>query len=348
MNRTNTFFILLLISICMGFVVSPAAPDTVKVKDGSVLKGEVLRVSEGKLFIKTSFAGEIQLPWTEVEEVETESTLPIHLDDGSVIQGTLETTETGKIEVDWQQGKTVFPIAQEQIVAVNPTPPPTPTPTPRPEWEGKIVGNFSKTDGNTDLTSVAFTANGVRRAEFDRITVKAGYYFTEDEEDETRNEQYGSAKYDYFIGEKFFSYLNSRLDRDRIRDLDLRFTGGGGAGYQFYETDTFNLFGELGLSYVNEDFEVEADDESYAAGRAAYHFDWWILRDRLQFVQDVEFLLGLEDTDDWLGISTTALSWKWDEYWSSEASVRYDYDNTPARGRDEEDIAYMLGIGLSF
>ncbi len=338
----------LIVFVCLTVTLSPAFCDMVKVSDGSMLKGKIIRVAEGKLHIETSFAGEIQVPWSEVVSVKTEETLPIHLGDGSVIQGTLQTTEPGEVEVVWRQGKTTFPVAQEEIVSVNPPPPPTPTPAPKPEWEGKIVGNFSKTDGNTDLSSVAFTANGVRRAEFDRITLKAGYYFSEDEEDEIRNEQFGSAKYDYFITERLFSYLNARLDRDRIRDLDLRFTGGGGAGYQFYETDIFNFFSETGLSYVNEDFELEADDESYAAGRLAYHFDWWILKERLQLAQDVEFLLGFEDTEDWLAISTTSLSWKWNDYWSSEASVRYDYDNTPARDHDEEDIAYLLGIGLSF
>ena len=187
-----------------------------------------------------------------------------------------------------------------------------------------------------------------KRAEDDRIGLRAGYFYTEDDGKGTRDDQFLFGKYDYFFSKQLFAYLTSRLDRDAIRDLNLRTTGGAGAGYQFIENDTLDLFGEMGLSYVNEDFVNDFDDQSYVAGRVAGHFGWWILKDRLRFTEDLEVLLGIEDVDDWFAISESALTWKWTEQWSANAGIRFEYDNTPATGFDRADTKYTVGIGYSF
>ena len=90
-----------------------------------------------------------------------------------------------------------------------------------------------------------------------RITLKGGYFYQKDDDETTRDDQYILGKYDYFFTEKLFGYLNTRLDRDSMKELKLRTTGGAGLGYQFLETDIYNLYAEGGISYVNEDFKQD-------------------------------------------------------------------------------------------
>jgi len=138
------------------------------------------------------------------------------------------------------------------------------------------------------------------------------------------------------------------LDRDAIRDLRLRTTGGAGIGYQFLENETWDVFNEVGISYVNEDFDLDEDDETFVAGRGAFHIGWWIIQEKLEFVEDAELLFSVQDLNDWFAISDSSLTWYWSERWSSEASLRYEYDNTPATGKKNWDLNVTLGLGYSF
>jgi putative salt-induced outer membrane protein YdiY len=332
---------LIVIAICS----TASYADKVSLSDGSIIMGDITSVSDGKVKIKTSFAGDIEFPMGEVVSIETTEAKPVHLSDGSVIQGTIEMKGPNQMEVVRKKGETGFKIDTTEIQAINPPPPPPPK---KVKWVGSVVGNLAITDGNSDTKGIGISANMNRRTIEDRINLRAGYFYSENNQIGSRDDQFVVGKYDYFFNKKLFTYLTSRLDRDVIRDLDMRTTAGAGLGYQFIEDELYNLFGELGLSYVNEDYGNSIDDDSYVAGRTALHFDWWILKDRLKFTEDLEIFLGIEDLDDWFAISESGLVYKWTDQWSANAAIRFEYDNTPATGFKSTDTKYILGVGYSF
>ncbi len=321
--------------------------DKVILNDGSIIIGDILSLTDGKVKIKTSFAGDIQFPMSEVITMETDESKPVHLSDGSIIQGTIEVKGTNQMEVVRKKGETGFKIDPSEIKAINPPPPPPPPPS-KVKWEGSVVGNLAISNGNSDTKAIGISSDMNRRTTEDRINLRTGYYYSENNGIGSRDDQFVFGKYDYFFNKKLFAYLTSRLDRDVIRDLDMRTTAGAGAGYQFIEDEMYNLFGELGLSYVYEDYGNDGDDDSYIAERTALHFDWWILKDRLQFVENIELFLGIEDLDDWFAISESSLVYKWTKQWSVNASLRLEYDNTPANSYKSTDAKYTLGVGYSF
>ncbi len=336
------------IFVLVGLAAMAAAPafcDWIETKDGSRVMGEVIHMKEGSVILSTAFAGELEISWEQIAGIETEEAKPIHLDDGSVIHGSIEVKDDGRLEVVRGVGKTRFPITIDEVAAIAPPAPPTPTPV---SWKGKVVGSLNVNQGNTELTDGALTVDMSRRNQKDRYTVRGGYFFAENNGDDTRDEQFLSAKYDYFFNKQLYSYFTTRFDRDIIRALDLRTSAGAGAGYQFWETEVYNLSGELGISYVNEDYDVASDDEDYIAARIGSHFDWWIIKDKLQYTQNAELLPGLQDVEDWYAIFDAILTWQWSEQWSMNGGVRLQYDNTPAVGQKEEDIEYLLGVGYSF
>ncbi len=325
------------------FLTANAAyTDRIDLSDGSVINGEVLRIVDGKVTVKTTFAGEISFSLSDVSRIVTEQAKPVHLNDGSIIRGTIEMKEPSKIELTRKEGEAGIVIDATEVTSLNPPPP------EKPKWKGQIVGNLAIASGNSETKGIGVSADMTKRTDDDRINLRAGYYYSEDNGRGSRDDQLIFGKYDYFFNKQLFGYLTSRLDRDVIRDLELRTTGGAGLGYQFLEDPIYNLFGEMGLSYVNEDFSQDADDQNYVAGRAALHYGWWILKERLEFTEDIEIFLGIEDIDDWFAISESGLSWKVNKRWSANASIRYEYDNTPATNFERSDTKYLLGIGYSF
>jgi hypothetical protein len=333
----------LMILVLTGFLTLPTAwADKVTLNDGSVIMGTVTKMVDGKIHIKTNFAGNITISATEVSGVETQETMPVHLSDGSIIHGTVKISDEGGIEVIRTEGDIKIPVQPENISAIAP-----PKPEP-PKWHGNIIGNLAITDGNSENKGFGISMDFAKRAENDRIGIRGGYFYSSTQGVGTRDDQYLTAKYDYFFNQKLFGYMNTRLDRDSIKDLELRTTAGTGAGYQILEDDTYTLSGEAGLSFVNETYANSIDDETYLAGRASASFIWWIVEDKLQFEEIAEILLSLDDRDDWIGISDSAITWKFNSRWSSQAAVRFEYDNTPATGQKETDTKYSVGIGYSF
>ena len=61
----------------MLLMASNALADEVRLKNGGVLPGKIVGMEDGKLLLKTSYAGEISIKWSEVATLRTDS--PAHV-----------------------------------------------------------------------------------------------------------------------------------------------------------------------------------------------------------------------------------------------------------------------------
>ena len=138
-----------------------------------------------------------------------------------------------------------------------------------------------------------------------------------------------------------------RAERDRIADLDLRFTPSLGVGYQWYETPTFNLSTEAGLAWVYEDFRDGGSDDHFAA-RLAYHVDWTPYQ-AVTLFHNLEWLPAFDgpfrdyNLNGDAGLRATIF-----QGFFAEAKAELRYDSRPAPGAEKEDIRYLLAVGWSF
>jgi putative salt-induced outer membrane protein YdiY len=218
------------------------------------------------------------------------------------------------------------------------------------QWTGFVSGNALVTTGNAETTTVGIAASAVRRAEQDRITLGAGYLYGRqrdrdtDENETTVDNIFGFAKYDYFLSKKLYVFGSARAERDRIADLDLRFTPSVGLGYQWFEGPTFNLSTEAGLAWVYEDYR-HADSESYFGARLAYHADYKphdaiLLFHNLEWIPSFEDPVGDYNLNTDAGVRATIIGKLF-----SEAKVEVRQDSTPAPGNEETDVRYLLSLG---
>lgn len=318
-----------------------AVGDEIKTTDGSVIYGEVVALTGGKLTFKTAFAGDIVIPWEQVAEIRTEKPLPIHMGEEGVLTATLRSPEAGRAEVISASEVVSGTVDLTRITDINPPPPPPVA------WHGSVVVAYTQSTGNTENITGLLRADANRRTERDRLTFGALWNYKEDENELTERNAYFLGKYDYFITKRLFGYGNLRLETDEFKDLTLRTIVGAGLGYQFVETERANFFGEGGISYINENYD-EAEDESFAAGRLAYSLRYWLIQDKLRFLHDLEWLVSFENSSDWLLNTDTGLRLKISDRWSANASVLFSYDNEPAPGTEEEDTIYALGLAYEF
>jgi hypothetical protein len=74
--------------------------DVIETKDGARLVGTVAGINDGKITLKTSDAGDIEVAQSEVAKLTMESALAIRLEDGTTVEGTIAPTGEGAITID--------------------------------------------------------------------------------------------------------------------------------------------------------------------------------------------------------------------------------------------------------
>ncbi len=87
-----------------------ASPEII-LKDGSILKGEILSETDTILVLKTKF-GEQTIPLTDVKEIIRQKQQVIHLKDGSVINGRVVSTSMGVSTVETAFGTQKIPESE--------------------------------------------------------------------------------------------------------------------------------------------------------------------------------------------------------------------------------------------
>jgi len=223
-----------------------------------------------------------------------------------------------------------------------------PAPT-YPQWSGALSLGATWTDGNTETTTINGNFNAQRRAEKDRWTFDAySNYGTSDPGGiETSNNHGGGAKYDYFSSPKLYWYGQGQGKVDHIAALDLRYILGAGGGYQWVESEKTKWGTELGLSYVDEDFEDDTADADFVAARVASNLAYQISK-TASFEQVAEAFPSLEDSDDVVAKIDNRLKLNITGKWIAQIQYVLDWDSSTPNFVEEADHRVVLSLGWSF
>jgi putative salt-induced outer membrane protein YdiY len=324
-------------------LASRAGADEIQLLNGDRLTGKIVSAEGGKVVIKTESAGDVTVDLSKVKTISTDEPIVVKSGD-STFKSKLQPGADGTVQVVPVEGGAPQALALKDLTQLNPPP---------VRWTGSIVANALVTRGNSESENVGASVNLVRRSEIDRITFGAGYYYGRQKNQDTGesetnvNNWFVLGKYDFFVTKQFYLYAAARVERDEIADLDLRLTAGGGLGYQWFETPTFNLFTEAGLAWVYEDFS-DQPSEDHAALRLAYHVDWTPHK-MLKLFHNLEYLPNVtEPFVDYnlnldAGLRATIIS-----DFFAEFKFEFRYDSTPAIDKKKEDLRFLVGVGWSF
>lgn len=322
--------------------VQPAVADVIQMKNGDRISGKVSAMAGDKLTIRTSY-GDMAVKWSEVASVATDATTEVMLDDKTLLSGKVSSDSDGTLNITSNEIVQSAPIALTRVSYINP---PANVSGRGLKMSGRINAGAARTSGNTDTQNIHVDGEAVARGVNNRFTVGAMYNQAEDKGVETANNTTGYMKYDQFFSKQWYGYVNGIVTEDAFKDLNLRTALGLGAGYQVFESPQTNLSVEGGLSYVNEDFIVAADN-SYPAARWALNYDHFLLGKTMQFFHKHEFLLGLQDANDMLFLSQTGLRVPLYKGVNATAQINYDWDKSPAAGASKTDTAYLFTLGYS-
>jgi putative salt-induced outer membrane protein YdiY len=327
-------------------VVSMSAPGgQVYLKNGDRLTGTITTMADGKLTIETAMAGTIEIPIENVQTIRSDEPLELHLNDGTVIQQSVEKDSDGSIKITGSDVIGSQTVALADIEAINPPQPEA------PQWKGDLSAGLTYTSGNTSNESYAFSGNLSKRTEKDRTILKGDAVKKKEKingEKETTEDWWRvKGKYDYFLNEKAYVFGEGSYETDEIADLDRRIIVGAGLGYQWIEKETQNFATELGIADVYEKYDTSSGGDSKFSLRAGYHYDQQF-NETFSFIHDLTYYPSTEQFSDYFLTSSAELRAKINSHLYSHFRVLFDYDATPAEGKGSTDTKYIFGIGVNF
>lgn len=321
----------------------PAAQDEIVLKNGSRILGTVTGARDGVVTIDTEFAGTLNVAIDKIKAVHTDDPAVILLTDDTVLRGGPFIMEDERLVVSGDApADSAYPLSVLGVV--------NPEPWELGEgykWSGLVNAALVLARGNTDSDEFDYKVESVWRSTQDRITLMLGG--EKDEVNGVKNADNWklSGKYDYFLAEPYYVGALVSAERDKFTDLDMRYIIGPYIGRQFYDTPHFSLSGELGLSYVSDEFFV-AEDDDYAASNWALHASSNYLGGDSRLYMDQTGIWNLDDTSN--VIVDTVFGLAFPLMWNLEgaAEMLLEYDSSVIDEVDEVDTTYRFRVGYTW
>lgn len=333
-------------------VPTPApASDVVTLKDGSVIYGEVLELTNGELQIKTAFGvGDIvKVKWANVAKLSVNHPLPFHLKQGTILVATAEADEKGTLVLKAQPLEGTMTIPMDEVLSVNPLA------QPPVVFLGAVTAGLSAANGNSDFQNASFLFDLTGRSEKLRLLLNGRYIYAENNSQLAARNARGTIKLDFFFTKRFYAFTSAYFEQDTFQNLKLRTALSAGPGYQFIEKDDISgpyfkdmtLSGEFGYAYFNEDFN-NLPDQASSRGRGSLRFNWPMLDERIVIYYFGEFFPSFQNTQDYYLTTDQGIRFKLIEGFVANLQYTYRYNNNPPAGVKSTDTLYLITFGYNF
>ena len=332
--------------VALGVMIFSAGSgaDELLMKNGSRLVGTVVRADNDKIIFNTPFAGDITIEQVNVESIITEEPVTLLMEDGAVYRDKRIVTQEEKLIV-FKEDKAPVTFDVVDIDFINPEPWRL---GEGYKWFGSASAALESERGNTDTDEMDLAFESIWRSLVDRYTLRGSWEIDESNGEKNKDNWKLRSKYDRFSKSDPDNYygVQAAFEYDKFADLDLRTIVGPYIGRQFFETSYLALQGELGLVYVDEQFDV-AEDNDYWGSSWEMRLTSGIIPHTELYV-NLDGLLNFEETSD--VVANTTVGIKFPVLWgfTAGAEVKYEYDGGAVEGVDDTDETYNFRLGYDW
>jgi putative salt-induced outer membrane protein YdiY len=330
------------ILIYLLFFSITANADTLIMKDGSLIKGKLLKQEKNNLTVKTQFAGTITIKWSEVKEIQSDEPITVMLKNDELISTrSVQNTDNGisRIKKEGEQWQSAF--ATDHVAYINPDP-----------WrlnQGyNITGianvSLKSQHGNTVKDEFELDGNLRFRSYIDRYFLEGQLEHDTNKGGTTADNWFVRGRYDYFVSKQRYYGVELSFERDKFTDLELKTTIGPYVGHQFYESQKKNLGVDIGLVKVYEN-NYEDKDTDYFAMNWNVDFDQYMFKDITQFYHRQKGLWDFDETDKVTLLSWTGFRFPLQGGVVASMELEWEYDSKPSEGVDKSDTTYRFKLG---
>ncbi len=327
----------LIVALVTMFAVASVQADEVLLVNGDRISGTLVELTDGKLSIKTTYAGTITIDWTQVQTFSTDNPLYVTFGENTV-RATIPSGDSGTATIESEDLDSADSIDMANMKSLSYEP------KPAVRTSGWVNIGASTASGNTNVDKLNANAEFAARTDKNRFTVGGQINRAKDNGAETELNWLAYMKYDHFISKQWYAYANASGENDDFKDINLRTTLGGGGGYQVFETKKTYLLLEFGANYVSTDFTT-AKDQDYPAARFALDFSRKLFDTEMEFFNRDAYFGSLDDSGNAFLRTRTGLRMPVIERLDTTIQFNYGWDGNPAPGRRSEDKLWLFTLG---
>jgi hypothetical protein len=317
--------------------VLAAAADEVVLRNGDRIRGEITSLADGKLLLRTDYAGEIALRWREVAALSTTGPVTVmRAGARTPLHGTLQALYGGRLLLVAPDGA-AHELSLDEITHLNP-----------PPWEsgigaayaGRITLAAAFTRGNTEDERIDADGEFTARARDYRYALSARVERDDEPEIGVSTAWLANTNYDRFLETDRFAYVRGSLEHDRAKDIAQRASAGAGYGAELAAGHA-SLTVRGGVDYVTVDRYAAANERYPALG-------WGVKAGYPPWFHEHEGFWNLEDTDAVFVRSKTGLRLPLLKGLGVSAQLNLDWERRPAPGRKSTDSTLLIGIDYAW
>ena len=216
---------------------------------------------------------------------------------------------------------------------------------PTGKWERSATLGVNATSGNSETLMVGAAAEAEKETLDDlwRFTIGAAYGETEG--DKTAENAKAVARYERLLSDRMFASMTGEIGYDSIADVDYRIILSPALGYYLVKNQRWSLNLEVGPSYVFE--RVGGVEDDYPALRVADRLEYQI-SENAKLWQATEYIAEFSDFENFLLKSEVGVEAMLQANLSLSIMAQHTYDNIPAPGLDESDLAVLTALKFKF
>ena len=316
----------LFLSICFGLCCLSSVADVIKFKNGDILTGTLTGISGGNVTFKTDYASRLLIPQELIDGISTESKFEIKYDSKETSQPIDNSIEIDQIITARQHVSNGF--------------------KPTVGWRNRLETGFLVSTGNSDLENYHMSGEAKNVVNNRETTVKGMLARETVAANTVKNQIEAGVNTKLYYQDRWFGSANLDSYRDPLKNVDMRLSASLGIGHRFWEHTHSALTAELGVSRVFEEIKLEMDDQQYGV-RWQVDYRQTLLGGRVEAFH-TQTGLGLPTSDEFVVSSSNGLRYLLSDRFDVNFRTELQHESDPAEGKQQTDISYIAGLGLSF
>jgi len=319
--------------------------DTVTLKNGDRLSGQVDSLSGGRLLLDTDYAGRLLVRVKAIESVTADGEFQVRMRRGERLVGSLQAEQGAQRLLPADGGS--LPLALDQVQSAS-----------RASRAGDALASLARgwstrsdlsvsvSSGNSETEAVNLLVQSSLALK--RTVHDATLLIGREEADGVRVREQLDLDYGYkrFLNDKWFALGNAEYYRDELKGIDLRVTLGGGIGYQVWQDSFGALSVGTGATVVFD--EIGTKSAQNPAWRWELDYNRFIWSKRLELFHRHSLLVIPDRGRGEVIEASTGLRLALNERLDTHFRIDHRIDTAPTEGAKKTDTAYNLALGPKF
>ena len=319
--------------------------DVIELDNGSKIIGQIEKIGGGKVHVKTDFAGTLEIDMARVANLLSDNPVFVAFTSGNRLYGKVNYTKE-QTQVDMPDGNTV--VTKDAIAASWLQGQLDPLAPSQRKWSYSVGVDFAGKSGNTEKFTTGGRTRAILKGPVDRLLFYLRWAYSKEDGEKSDDEVITGIDYESDFGERHVWYSRIELEKDNIKDLDLRSTAAVGYGYYFIKKSDHTLRGRTGIMYRHEDYANQNSENTL--GLDLGFSQMYKLSDSWRLLNDITWTPSVEDIHDYRFYHESAFEVPLGntEIWKLQLGVTNDYDSEPAEGKDRLDTTYFTRLVLEW